>query len=255
MATWTREPEQDQRDPAEPQLGQPVQPAAEQRTRRGSRSGSRTGRTCASAQAALRSAARIASSWTTCSARWPTTMNRSGIVRDRHLAAARMEPASRQLGRRQRPPARGRTGSARRRSGRTARAAGATGRARGSRSGPRRSPIRPNGTGSGRPGQDALDLAEPVRRHLGEVGEDLARPPARLVRIVVDRGHRPGRAGLDRRAGGGQPGPCRLESFESVSSIARQCGTPGVALDGQDHRSVAPRVAADRRRTAAETCR
>ena len=72
----------------------------------------------------------------------------------------------------------------------------------------------------GRAVQHALDLALPVLRHLGEVGEDLARPPARLIRIVVDGGHRPGCAGLHRRTGRGQPAACRLEPVEQVVHVA-----------------------------------
>ena len=74
--------------------------------------------------------------------------------------------------------------------------------------------------------EDALDLAQPVLRHLGKVGEHLARPPAGLVGIVEDDRHRPRRAGFHRGPRRGEALAGGAESFEQglvhAPSVARE---------------------------------
>ena len=65
-------------------------------------------------------------------------------------------------------------------------------------------------------------------RHLGDVGEHLARSPAGLLGVVEGLGQRPRLASLDRRT---RRGKAALAASSRSSSVihARQCGTPGVA--------------------------
>ena len=167
---------------------------------------------------------------------------------DRELAAGRVEAASRQLRRSQGAPAPVEAPEGSRRSGRTALAAAATGRARRWRCAPGR--WRSGRTAPARvAGQDPLDLAQPVRSHLGKVGEHLARSPAGFIRVVEGLGQRPRRPGLH---GGSCRGKAALGSVQTVQQVvhARQCGTRGVAwmakTTGRPRRSAADRPADSR---------
>ncbi len=91
-------------------------------------------------------------------------------------------------------------------------------------------------------GQDPLDLAQPVRCHLGDMGEYLGWSPVRLVGVIEDRRQRPWRTRFDGGAGGLESGDRGIEAGEQVVH-GGQCGTSGVAWeptagetrDGADH--------------------
>ena len=77
-------------------------------------------------------------------------------------------------------------------------------------------------------GQHPLDLAQPVRCHLGEVSEHFTRSPAGLIGVVEGLGERPRRPGLH---GGSCRGKASSGSVQTVQQVihGRQCGTRGVA--------------------------
>ena len=97
---------------------------------------------------------------------------------------------------------------------------------------------RPNGSGPGRHIHDALGLAEPEREHLLEVGEQLARSPRRLGRVIEPLGKRPGGSSLEGRPKTGEPlgrrrpAGCRSRSCVAAAVVGRhrrQFRTRGVA--------------------------
>ena len=69
------------------------------------------------------------------------------------------------------------------------------------------------GNGLGWSGEDPLDLAQPVGKHLGDVGEQLHRTPGRLGIMVEPGGERPRCSGIDAGAELVEAMARRLESL------------------------------------------
>ncbi len=91
----------------------------------------------------------------------------------------------------------------------------------------------PEGNGRGAvPIHDPFQLTEPERKHLGNVGEDLARTPRRLGLRPESGGQRPGLAGGDpsRQCGVGAAGIGQPVQFGPWIGLrhGRQCRTRGV---------------------------
>ena len=150
-----------------------------------------------------------------------------GHLCDRELTSTRMEAAPRELGRREAPPAPiealevsvDPVVKLSRRHGPVAFDQGDAHRVG-------RDPAERHGVGIS--GEHPLDLAQPVRNHLREVGEDFARPPAGLIRVIEGLGQWPRRPGFHGGSGGGKAGSRSRQTVEQVIH-ARQCGTRGVA--------------------------
>ena len=192
-ATWTRQPEQRERRPAEAQPSETLEPATEEvaghdpdRDRVQDEHGPRSAR-------AAELPPMAPSSWS--SVVLEMADGEPGRdVRDGHVAAGRRGCPSAPARRRRAPASDGASGRCPRRPGRTARGGQRPVALDDRRCGRRRSPTRPKGTGSGRVVEDPLDLAEPVRQHLREMGEDSRGPQRRFRGVVEPLGERPRRA-------------------------------------------------------------
>ncbi len=77
----------------------------------------------------------------------------------------------------------------------------------------------PKGHRFAKPVEDPLDLADPVRQHLGDMGEELWRVPARLGLCAEVLARGPRRAGLDRRS----------ERLEPVVRLDESIGEEGAS--------------------------